>query len=175
MKAFPKECKWCNKKPFRRAGRIHLCKKHYRFQQMRVDAKRQGKLVPEYDDLNRYLSMCDMTCSCCNREMNWTAIEGQSTVITLQHNNDGTMNFLCRSCNTLHGKIGDVIYKVGDNEKYCSSCDFIKDLEDFYKDKHKVNGYKSYCKKCSNRKLKKYRNQNRDKYNEYQREYRARQ
>lgn len=175
MKAFPGSCKWCNDKSFRKAGRIHLCKKHYRFQQMRVDAKRQGKLVPEYDDLNRYMNMCSMICPCCKRIMNWSANDGQSTVVTLQHNNDGTMNFLCRACNTLHGKIGDVIYQVHDNEKYCASCDTIKDKSEFYKERNRPSGLKSSCKECSNEKIKRYRNQNRGKYNEYQREYRARQ
>lgn len=173
MKAFPSECKWCNKEPFRRTGRIYLCKKHYRFQQMRSDAKRQGKLVPEYDDLNRYLNMCDMICPCCDREMNWSANNGQSTVITLQHNNDGSMNFLCRACNTHHGKIGDVIYDVGENEKYCPQCDEIKTEDDFYADNSRPRGLKSSCKECSNRKIKQYRKLNRDKYNEYQRKYRA--
>ena len=33
--------------------------------------------------------------------------------------------------------------------KVCTDCGELKLTRDFYKDKHKISGYKSYCKKCA--------------------------
>lgn len=141
--------------------------------QMRVTAKRHNKTVPSYDNLELMLTRSKMNCESCEKPLNWLSKEGADSVITLQHDDSGEFKFLCLSCNTRHGRgCRDLIYLIKKDESYCKKCDKIKSSSEFFKDKYKKSGLKSNCKECSNKKLKDWKNGNKEKYNEYQRKYR---
>lgn len=169
------KCKWCKGTAFIKQGRIWLCKKHYRFQQMRVRAKRKGKEVPSYNLLDEMLYLVGsvyMACPACGSKMNWLSSEGKRTVISLQHNRDGTLGFLCRSCNTRHAYFpGDTFYDVPFGHKFCNDCQQVLPFKVFSRDKFRSDGYRSYCKPCAYLRQKKYISQNRSKYNEKRRRY----
>lgn len=147
-------CKWCDAPAVRKQGRIWLCPKHYRFQQMRVRARRYGKAVPKYSALNGMVAALgqEFQCPACRRSMNWLGADGQSTVATLQHDRDGTMRLLCRACNTRHGAYpNDEFYALPDGHKRCPRCKRILPLTDFWVDRGaRWQNKKTYCKECSN-------------------------
>ncbi len=168
-------CKWCNFLAIIKQGRIWLCEKHYRFQQMRINAKRHNKCVPGYGELEAMHSILGMVCPACKRELNWLGCNGLSTVITLQHDRSGALNFLCRACNTRHaGFEGDSFYIIDHNkEKKCFKCKKILPLSSFYKDNSgRWKNKKSSCKECSNKTYNNWRIKNREYYNAKQRENR---
>lgn len=39
-------------------------------------------------------------------------------------------------------------YRIRDGKKWCSRCDQIKPVDDFYKEERGLEGYNSLCKKC---------------------------
>lgn len=166
-------CKWCSRKAYVRQGRIWLCKKHYRFSQMRTCAKRHNKYVPTYEELelltiNTLQIDKGKVCPECNRVMNWVKKDGSSTVVTLQHDRSGNIKLLCQSCNSRHSKYdGDSFYTRNKSKKLCPKCKDEKELSDFFNVKSSSKRWLnkgSYCKDC-NRKYQK----------EYAREYRKRQ
>ena len=167
------KCKWCDDEAIRKQGRIWLCKKHYRFQQMRVTAKRQGKSVPEYGELERLWQESGGTCKVCNRKLNWLSSEGTCTVITLQHDRQGGTRLLCLSCNTRHASFdGDSFYDANSERRVCPSCrrslpwdSYTTDNSSRWKNKN------TYCKECRNTKHAEWVKRNREKYNEKRREY----
>jgi 5-methylcytosine-specific restriction endonuclease McrA len=55
--------------------------------------------------------------------------------------------------------------------KICSKCKESKTLDQFYKSKTGKYGVKSKCKECSNKIVREYRNNNRDKMSKYNKEY----
>jgi len=58
-------------------------------------------------------------------------------------------------------------------EKYCRSCDTIKDIDLFGKDKHKKSGRVSKCKDCAYIYQKEYREKNRELCNKKARDWRS--
>ena len=174
-RAFP-VCKWCKKESIMKQGRIWLCVKHYRFQQMRCNAKRHGKTVPTYSELELMLSgLMDMQCQLCKQKMNWRSIDGQSTVISLQHWRSGGFGLLCRSCNTRHAFRPGDSFEYSEFEKHCPGCSQLKPVGEFYTDKRgRWSNTKTYCKGCSDERCKAWVRANRDRYNEYQRMARTR-
>lgn len=170
--AFP--CSRCHEKATIKQGNQWLCDKHYRFGQMRANAKRHDKLVPSYEELHA-MSGADLVCPDCNRKMNWRSRDGKSTVASLQHYRDGSMAIVCRSCNTRHAFMNDDSYKeMPKDHKQCPICKTIKPLVDFSADNSRSGDLKikSNCKKCSDQSVNKWKENNREKYNEYQRQYR---
>lgn len=147
-------CQWCEEISVRKQGRIWLCKKHYRFQQMRVNAKRHNKEVPEYWELENMLSWTNgFICQPCKRQMNWLSEEGQSTVVTLQHDRSGTMRLLCRACNTRHAYYpGDDYYDKPEGIKQCKSCNRLLPEMDFCVDNSRACKLKSCCRECAKEK-----------------------
>lgn len=171
--AFP--CAWCDEVAARKQGRLWLCPKHYRHQQMRVNAKRHGKAVPSYHQLE-CISTPELLCMDCGRVMNWLSGDGQSTVVTLQHYRDGTFGLVCRSCNTRHAFMADDTYReMPKDHKLCPSCNTVKPLKDFWADNGRSGEIrkKSCCKPCSTSAVLAWRSKNRTHYNSKQREYRA--
>lgn len=159
-----------------RQGNQFLCKKHYRFVQMRSSAKRQGKHVPSHLDLEIILASQGMFCSDCRRPMNWRSADGRATVLTLQHYRDGSIAFACLSCNSRHASMpADTFRDMDPGHKHCPSCDQIKPASEFTKDSGRSGELrrKSKCRTCSDKSTKFRRESNREKYNAYQREYRA--
>ena len=116
-------CIWCEIEAFRKQGHIWLCKKHYRFQQMRVSAKHNGKPVPSYEWLEDTWNALQGKCPICQREINWLSSDGTSTVITLQHDRCGNLRLLCLSCNTRHASFcGDSFYSADPTKRVCPRC-----------------------------------------------------
>lgn len=142
-------CRWCNSAAVIRQGRIDLCAKHYRFQTMRTRARRDGKTVPSYNDLDDLIP-AGMTCQCCKRGMNWRQSEGASTVITLQHDRDGALRLICLGCNTRHSvHEGDSFYVIPADMKFCPDCRMNLPIGSFSIDRSRPIGRKSYCRPCS--------------------------
>jgi len=87
-------CPRCDQPGTHRSGRQVLCVKHYRFGSMRSIAKRDSKSVPTHLELDSLFSALDqLKCPHCERRMNWQSKDGPDTVISLQHNRDGTHGF----------------------------------------------------------------------------------
>lgn len=168
--------KGCNEISARKQGNQYLCAKHYRFGQMRVNAKRRGLAVPSHEQLHSLISD-NLTCPDCSRKMNWLSGDGMSSVASLQHYRDGSFGIVCRSCNTRHAYMsGDTYLGIPDDHKYCPCCQISKPRSEFYCDSGRSGELKtkSYCKVCSNKSVETWRIEHREQYNEKQREYRAR-
>ncbi len=172
----PALCKWCSEPSHIKQGRIWLCVKHYRFSTMRSTAKRFGKIVPSYQELEVLLSDTrGLVCKDCNRQMNWLSREGQSTVVSLQHYRSGKLALVCRACNTRHAKYkADTFCELPKDSKRCPSCGEIKKLSEFKGDfSGRWANRKTYCVPCSNKKHRDWVDKNREYVNAKQREYRA--
>jgi hypothetical protein len=148
-------------------GSTWYCEKHYRFRQMRSDARRRGKVVPSWEQLDERLLECLDEhgrlgkCPSCGRQMQWKsgADKKIGPTISLQHNLDGTMCFICHSCNVGHGKskLGDLYLALEDEEKYCPRCDTVKSLEQFRKNRSRRTGTSGNCRECDTDRARKYR------------------
>lgn len=57
------------------------------------------------------------------------------------------------------------------NKKICLKCNKIKELNDFYKDKNRKDGYYPYCKECSKTRIKNLYYLNKEQKIEYQKQY----
>lgn len=98
------------------------CVKHYRIRQMRHAAKGRGRYVPTTEELERLFdSLVDFRCPHCSRRMDWTNKDGPN-VVTLQHDDSGTIRLLCMPCNSRHRDIGDAFYDRDPNQKVCNAC-----------------------------------------------------
>lgn len=172
--AFPGLCSWCRVDGFRVQGHLFLCKKHYRFQQMRSKAKQVGKKVPSYDELEKLLNeLSDFKCPKCNRGMNWLSKEGTSSVLTLQHDHSGDVRFLCLSCNVRHGGKGtDEFYSWPNNHKKCPGCKLILPFDKFATDRSdRFENKYTYCRKCATLRHKVWVSNNREIFNMKRRAY----
>ena len=148
---------------------------HYRFGQMRASSKRRGKVVPTREQLNQMVDACRMRCAHCKKQMNWLARDGSATVATLQHNRNGSMCFLCLSCNTRHAQFKDDTFYSRDISTHpCRDCGKEFSKENFFKDRSRPLGIKPYCKDCSNERHRKWSNNNRTSINKKQRDRRNR-
>lgn len=168
-------CSVCGSSATIKQGNQHLCDKHYRFGQMRTKAKTDGKSVPSRQELSSMAGV-DLVCPDCGVQMNWRARNGQATVASLQHYRDGSMAIVCRSCNTRHAFMdGDSYRLMQKDHKQCPCCKQIKSVEAFTLDASRsgVAKRKSKCRQCSDAQTKQWKESNRDQYNEYQRQYRA--
>lgn len=171
--AFP--CSVCGSPSSIKQGNQHLCDRHYRFGQMRANAKRHGKVVPT-KDLLEGMSGSSLVCPDCGVAMNWRSVAGKATVASLQHYRDGSMNIVCRSCNTRHAFMdGDDYRAMPKDHKLCPTCNQVKPLAEFTKDNSRSGDAKrkSNCRNCADSIVKKWKENNREQYNEYQKHYRA--
>lgn len=168
------KCKWCSSSATIKQGRIWLCDKHYRFQQMRVLAARKTKLVPEYSHLeSMFATLHEMQCPCCKEKMHLRGKHGMSKVMTLQHDRSGNIRFMCLSCNTRHQHFdGDTFYTHDPSTHPCRDCGKVLPKDAFWKDRSRPLGIKSYCKECNNKRIKKWASNNRTKLRRKSREYR---
>lgn len=150
MSETEKRCSKCCDIAVIMQGHQWLCEKHYRFLQK------------------------DMLCPSCKRKMNWRQRDGKATVITLQHNRDGTVQYLCLSCNSRHAsREGDSFYNENPNtEKRCPKCMIIKPLNCFALDKSKKwKDRKTTCRECSKKAHDTWLKNNKEKQNEWRRKY----
>ena len=167
------KCKWCPAKAVRKQGRIWLCKKHYRFQQMRCNAKRHGKSVPSYEELESLWTESGGRCPTCDRTFNWLSVEGTGTVVSLQHDRNGGRRLLCRSCNTRHASFsGDSFYSTDPQKRICPRCRKSLPLSSFSRDKsRRWKTLNTYCRTCRAALHATWVAKNRKKYNEKRRQY----
>lgn len=173
----PALCSVCLKPASHRQGHQWLCPMHYRFGQMRANARRHDKAVPTRGDLGEMATFQGNRCADCGVKMNWLAKDGQATVSTLQHYRDGTMALACRSCNTRHAKMpGDTFRQMPPRHKFCPKCQMVHPFTAFAADNGRTGPMKlkSWCKECSDAAHTNWRTQNREYYNAKQREGRAR-
>jgi hypothetical protein len=181
----------CTEIGLNKIGRYsQYCPKHYRFCEMRHQAQRDGKVVPTWEECEKMLQPCLNEhgalggCPSCGQQMQWKAGADKKIgpTISLQHNLDGTMCFICHSCNVGHStsKLGDRFLEptpVG--FKRCADCDTVKPLDQFHKDRSKTLGTRSNCCECDNNRSRKYRAERdadpikRAKYLAYMKEYNA--
>lgn len=155
----PALCK-CGSSSVRRQGHQWLCAIHYRIGQMRASAKRKGKFVPAAEQLESMAA--NMKCADCGRFMNWLATFGQATVVTLQHYRDGSIAFVCRSCNTRHAKMpADTYRDMPKDHKWCPRCLTARPFVQFAKDNGRSGEMKlkSWCKQCSSEAHREWRQQ----------------
>jgi hypothetical protein len=150
-KMVPGKCnKACGQPGTIMQGTNWLCDKHYRFQQMRISARRNGKTVPSWGKLERILPK-DMICVVCKCTMNWRSKNGRKTVITLQHDESGEHRLICLSCNDKHGSgPKDLIYSIPDDHKHCPKCRQIKHKSQFGESKRSTSGCTPNCRECIN-------------------------
>jgi RNase P subunit RPR2 len=133
----------------------HVCAIHYRAKQMRYDAQASGKIVPTEAVVLSLLTAAvaaGMKCPHCSRPMNWFRDQGHSTIITLQHNRDGTFRIVCLGCNVRHQfQPGDSFFDVPAGSRFCKGCSTVKPLGDFYTFKKPDSDYRyvrTVCKQC---------------------------
>jgi len=170
------KCSRCDEKAVIMQGHQWLCPKHYRFGQMRNTAKRWGKSVPSHQHLES-IAPKDMKCLDCGISMNWRTADGKCTVATLQHYRDGSYGIVCKTCNTRHAFMEADSYRgMAKDHKFCPNCKEIKNLSHFYADRGRSGEMKikSWCISCGTEASNKWKSGNREKYNAYQREWRAR-
>ena len=149
-------------------GSTWYCEKHYRFKRMRDVAQRRGKVVPSWEECETMLRPCLNEhgelgkCPSCGQQMRWRAgaDRKRGPVLSLQHNHDGTMRFICLSCNAGHGvsKLGDLYLEptpVG--FKRCPDCDTVKPLGQFYKETNSRSGVRCICQNCDKERSRNYR------------------
>lgn len=171
----PALCSVCGEVATMKQGHQSLCDKHYRFGQMRVHAKRHGKSVPSRDELEA-ITPKDLVCPDCSKKMNWRGVDGRSTVASLQHYRDGSYGIVCRSCNTRHAFMHDDTYReMPKDHKQCPQCNLIKPHTEFAADNGRTGPMKlkSWCKSCSSKSHTEWQRNNREHYNDKQREGRA--
>jgi len=171
----PASCSRCGQPASHYQGHQYLCPKHYRFGQMRANAKRRNKSVPAAYELERLLDP-EMKCSDCGVQMNWLARDGQVTVISLQHYRDGSLGLVCRSCNTRHAYTpGDDYRTLPPDHKWCPRCREAKPDTEFAADRNRSGPrkLKSWCRSCSSSAHAEWTKNNRDHVNAKQRERRA--
>lgn len=170
-------CCRCDAQAVRKQGRQWLCAKHYRFGSMRVRAKRDGKVVPSWEQLENILSYINnMKCPHCARIMNWLRSDGAATQVTLQHYRSGSLGLICLSCNTRHAQMaGDSFCNLAADHKVCPGCNKCKPLEAFRRDfSRRWDNRASYCRECANERRNRWVAKNREHVNAKQREGRRR-
>ena len=137
------------------------CVQHYRFENMRIGARVAKKYVPTRKEL-KLLVPKNMVCVGCERTMSWSSLGGGSTIVTLQHDRDGTLRLICLRCNVRHSRQpGDSFYKIPIGYWRCCRCKKIKLRSDFITARNK-NGSRSIqaCRVCSAAKTKRWRQKN---------------
>jgi hypothetical protein len=133
------------------------CSKHYRILNARGRARSDGKGASSQDELEASLPV-DLICPICTRTMcyHYSEIDWAS-VVSLQHWRDGTLSWLCHSCNSRHGSsiLTDAEWikqrsLITALEKFCFRCNKIKPLSEFYRATNEKLGVQGFCRSCTN-------------------------
>lgn len=128
---------------------------------MRGGARTSGKSVPTIEQLTAFKDgLLGMGCPHCKREMHWDRSHGTASQITLQHYRDGTMGFLCHSCNARHAaQDGDSFVAIPITHKLCRDCNQVKPLEAFALNRNhqRFDDRHTYCKACFSERNRRYR------------------
>ena len=152
----PSTCSRCNEPRFK----LSWCLRHWRFNQMRQCAQHAGKIIPTVEHLERLANeLSGMVCPACRLPMIWTGTP-KSRVVSLQHDQDGTLRLICQSCNCRHANIGDAFYEIlGPDRKLCRRCSTVKPLSEFHKRTKggSYGGVRDWCKTCGYACVREYR------------------
>ena len=142
----------CSLTASRLYGQHRLCDRHYRLSRIRTTSQRRGKRVPVMSWLESNIPN-PFVCPHCKRELVWNAKENRSRVLTIQHDHNGNIRFLCQGCNSRHWRISnDGFYRGRLDQKHCARCSKWKPLSAF----HKGDGYmgrSSMCRSCDNKRV----------------------
>src|SRR3990167_8061438 len=101
---------------------------------MRKHAREDGKYVPTRDELLlMFRNLQDLKCLGCSLEMVLVGPQRERRMLTLQHDRDGRLRFLCKSCNPRHFAYqGDGFYTRRDDGRECKRCGVFKSWDKFY-------------------------------------------
>lgn len=153
--------KICGKKGCNRIGDINsshgtiYCFKCYRFNNMINQAQQTNKYIPNWHELEElFQNLHQMKCPICNKQMVWCTKLGRlGDVISLQHNNNGTIMLICQSCNVGHGHshLGDKYFSLKENKKYCPKCNKVLYKNQFNKTKRNKDNCDYLCKQCKSK------------------------
>lgn len=148
-----KKCFRCGEPATTTYSRPALCEMHRRFWRMRHVAKARNLSVPSLnllDELAKELQANGMMCIGCHRVMQWgRGPKNRSTRVTLQHDRNGRIRFLCTCCNRSHWAYpGDTFYDLPPKHKLCGRCRQVKPLSDFHRKKTAFRGTQQYCRQC---------------------------
>lgn len=168
-------CPRCGEPSARKVGNHWLCATHYRFWQMTQEARRRGKTVPTYEQLQTMVPP-DMACRDCGEKMHWLGADGHQRVVTLQHYRSGSMALVCKSCNTRHSHLpGDLFVDLPADHWFCNGCKQVLPLDSFGACNGASHLVKKFtkCKKCAYAAFAAYREANLDLVNEKRRAKRA--
>ncbi len=145
------ECSKCSMPAEKFRAHRKVCSMHNRFDTMQNCARFKGKEVPTWGRLEVMASalfMDGMKCFYCRVEMVWAGRRGQNNVVSLQHDRDGTIRFLCLLCNNRHDDFpGDTFYQAPVGHFFCPRCERVLPPECFYR-RRSDGKRKSYCKEC---------------------------
>lgn len=128
------------------------CLFHSRMHNMMANANRRhspkismGQIENLY---HKYFSDSDQpTCQGCDKTMILSSHYGPLTdVLSLQHWEDGSLGFLCHSCNAKHGNYPEV-FNIAEGYKLCTKCSMVKPHDEFYYNKTAAAPSAS-CKEC---------------------------
>lgn len=144
-----------------------LCDMHYRFTQMRQDTWTRLGIKHTVQELLDKLPP-DLTCPECKVQMVWRRghlQKGVSNQITLQHWRDGTIGFLCISCNVRHSSMeGDSYKDMPKDHKLCPKCNEVKPEDQFcLKSSRSVLKRNSICNPCNTILANKWKQENKEK------------
>lgn len=137
-------------------GTSFYCARHYRIQSSRNRSLARGLTTPTTSELEALIPT-DLRCPLCKEVMHYKTDVGieHKTIMSLQHWNDGTVEWICLGCNSAHGMslISDKAYRelllaLSPNEKICRDCNTIQPLENFYVNANGSKGRGAYCKPC---------------------------
>lgn len=150
-----------------------LCVLCFRYSGMRYVAKAHGKYTPSFEELEKLgtsLIKNNMKCQDCGTTLHWLARDGRRRVVTLQHYRDGSLGFVCQSCNTRHSWMEDDTYRYRDDtKKKCPKCQEVKPITEFGRaNNSSIRKVTPRCKACNRISNKAWHIKNRDRYNQRQ-------
>lgn len=133
--------------------RTLYCGKHYRVYEMRQRARKRGKSVPSFEQLDSLIrSEGQNLCHDCGKSMHMLSDKSNyADTLSLQHYRDGTFGIVCGSCNSRHVHYpGDTYKEYKDTHKFCKGCEEIKPFADFYPNRTipGVGKLTARCREC---------------------------
>lgn len=141
----------CGREIYRRHQGGKFCVLHWRIRAMRNSSRTNQKYIPSVAEIEAIIPE-SMLCPKCGRRMFWTQSHGDAALtLSLQHNLDGSIGILCRSCNAREDDFPNGTFmKVPLDLKFCAKCLKLFPLCEFQKhgSADKWNGLGSYCKPC---------------------------
>ena len=137
-------------------GGAKYCTKHKRFRKMVNWANIFYQPQIGIQDLDELFDKCfpdknNVGYPKCGIKLEWEFGKYNPKIITLQHWENGKLEFLCHYCNSVHGASNNkFILDIPKNKKWCPQCQQIKSRDQFYKNKSNSIGINCICKVCQN-------------------------